>query len=195
MPLRPLLAFALAAISPALFAQTALAQTDAATTPADAPATVRVPIGGQAGESLSGLAVFTEGPEGVLIRLRINDLPVQARGQWHAVHLHETADCSGRGFTASGGHINPDGRAHGLLNPMGPDTADLPNIWADAAGNIHAELYSTAVTVTGAEGRVPLLDADGSAIVVHAGPDDHSSQPIGGAGTRIACGAITAEQR
>ena len=161
----------------------------------EVPVTVRVPIGGQNGEPLSGLAVLTEGPGGVLIRLRINDLPVEARGQWHAVHLHETADCSGRGFTRSGGHINPDGRAHGLLNPMGPAPADLPNIWADAAGNIHAELYSTAVTVTGAEGRVPLLDADGSAIVVHARPDDHSSQPIGGAGTRIACGAISAGQR
>jgi len=159
---------------------------------AGAPATVRVPISGQNGEPLSGMAILTEGPSGVLIRLRINDLPVQARGQWHAVHLHETADCSGRGFTRSGGHINPDGRAHGLLNPMGPGPADLPNIWADAAGNIHAELYTTAVTVTGAEGRVPLLDGDGSAIVLHARPDDHSSQPIGGAGTRIACGEISA---
>lgn len=181
MPPRYLLAVVLAATGSAAVAQP----------PESDFATVRVPIGGQNGEPLSGLAVLTEGPEGILIRLRINDLPVEARGQWHAVHLHETADCSGRGFTASGGHINPDGRAHGLLNPMGPGAADLPNIWADAAGNIHAELYTGTVTLTGAEGRVPLLDDDGSAIVIHAGPDDHSSQPIGGAGTRIACGAIT----
>ena len=123
---RTLLAFALTALTPAAMAQTP----DAAS--GNAPATVRVPIGGHNGEALSGLAVFTEGPQGVLIRLRVNDLPVQARGQWHAVHLHETADCSGRGFTASGSHINPDSVAHGLLNPMGPAPADLPNIWADA---------------------------------------------------------------
>ena len=34
------------------------------------------------------------------------------------------------------------------------------------------------------------LQADGSAIVVHASPDDHKSQPIGGAGARAACGVI-----
>jgi Cu-Zn family superoxide dismutase len=187
MLIRSILAFALIALAPAAMAQTPDA------TSGDAAATVRVPIGGHNGEALSGLAVFTEGPQGVLIRLRVNDLPVQARGQWHAIHLHETADCSGRGFTASGGHINPDSVAHGLLNPMGPAPADLPNIWADAAGNIHAELYTTGITVTNAPGRVSLLDGDGSAIVIHAGPDDHHSQPIGGAGTRIACGAITVD--
>ena len=187
MLIRSVLAFALTVLAPVAMAQTP----DAA--PEDAPVAVRVPISGHNGEPLSGLAVFTEGPQGVLIRLRVNDLPVQARGQWHAIHLHETADCSGRGFTASGGHINPDGVAHGLLNPMGPAPADLSNIWADAAGNIHAELYATGITVTNAPGRVSLLDSDGSAIVIHAGPDDHHSQPIGGAGTRIACGAITVE--
>ena len=35
-----------------------------------------------------------------------------------------------------------------------------------------------------------LKDADGSALVIHANPDDHMSQPIGGAGARIACGVI-----
>ena len=37
-----------------------------------------------------------------------------------------------------------------------------------------------------------LLDADGSALVIHANPDDHSSQPIGGAGDRVACAVIKA---
>ncbi|MED5550118.1 MAG: superoxide dismutase family protein [Pseudomonadota bacterium] len=187
MLIRSVLAFALISLAPTAMAQTPDASSESA------PATVRVPLSGHNGAPLSGLAVFTEGPQGVLIRLRVNDLPVQARGQWHAVHLHETADCSGRGFTASGSHINPDSVAHGLLNPMGPAPADLPNIWADAAGNIHAELYATGITVTDAPGRVSLLDSDGSAIVIHAGPDDHHSQPIGGAGTRIACGAIAVE--
>ena len=35
-----------------------------------------------------------------------------------------------------------------------------------------------------------LRDADGSALVIHASPDDHMSQPIGGAGGRIACAVI-----
>lgn len=160
-------ALALAALTSAALAQP----------PVGAPDTVRVPIGGHGGEPLSGLAVLTEGPRGVLIRLRINDLPVQARGQWHAIHFHETADCSGRGFTGSGGHLNPDGRAHGLLNPMGPAPADMPNVWADAAGNIHAEIHNPMVTLTGADGRTPLLDADGSALVLHAGRTTTAPSP------------------
>ncbi len=42
-------------------------------------------------------------------------------------------------------------------------------------------------------GPHPLLDDDGFAVVVHAEPDDHHSQPIGGAGARIACAAIGGE--
>jgi len=37
---------------------------------------------------------------------------------------------------------------------------------------------------------VDLIDGDGTAILVHSGEDDHLSQPIGGAGARVACGAI-----
>jgi Cu-Zn family superoxide dismutase len=39
-------------------------------------------------------------------------------------------------------------------------------------------------------GKINLLDADGSAVVVHASPDDHLSQPIGGAGARVACAVL-----
>jgi Cu-Zn family superoxide dismutase len=35
-----------------------------------------------------------------------------------------------------------------------------------------------------------LIDQDGAAIVVHASPDDHETQPIGGAGARVACAAF-----
>jgi Cu-Zn family superoxide dismutase len=46
------------------------------------------------------------------------------------------------------------------------------------------------VSLNGAGGRPALLDADGSSIVVHASPDDYKTQPIGGAGARVACGVV-----
>ena len=38
--------------------------------------------------------------------------------------------------------------------------------------------------------RAALLDGDGSALVVHAMPDDFTSDPAGGSGARVACGVI-----
>tara|TARA_R110000868_G_scaffold1540_1_gene12263 strand:- start:8172 stop:8735 length:564 start_codon:yes stop_codon:yes gene_type:complete len=142
--------------------------------------------------SPAGSVSLHQGPEGVVIRIQADGLPADARNQWHGAHLHSIGDCSSEDFTSSAGHINPSGRQHGLLNPEGPDNADLPNLWVDGDGSIRAEVYTTRVSLNGTADTLPaLLDADGSALVIHAGSDDQTSQPIGGAGARIACAVIT----
>ena len=75
-------------------------------------------------------------------------------------------------------------KPHGLLNPDGVHDGDLPNIYAAADGTAKAEIFTTLVELE------TLLDDDGSAVVIHAQPDDHLTQPIGGAGDRVACGVI-----
>jgi Cu-Zn family superoxide dismutase len=87
---------------------------------------------------------------------------------------------------------------HGLLNPRGPEPGDLPNIYAPPAGAHAAEVMAPLTTLgpstpRGAyrPERHSLLDSDGAALLIHAGPDDQLSQPIGGAGARIACAALT----
>ena len=140
-----------------------------------------------------GDAQFKNAPGGVLMRVKLIDL---APG-WHGVHLHQTGDCSdgSDGFKASGAHVNPDGREHGLLNPNGHERADLPNIFAGADGRAAAEIFAPGLSLTvGAEGPAEnglynLLDADGFAVIVHEHADDHLTQPIGGAGARAACAA------
>jgi Cu-Zn family superoxide dismutase len=130
-----------------------------------------------------------QGPTGVLITIEMDGLPETAAG-WHGMHLHSIGDCSNEDFTSSGGHINPDGRNHGLLNPDGPDNADLPNLYVHGDGTARAQAFITMVSLDGREGVPTLFDADGSAIVIHENPDDHMSQPIGGAGARHFCGVV-----
>jgi len=134
-----------------------------------------------------GTATLTEAPHGVLLHLELKGLTPG----WHGLHFHEKGDCGTPDFKSAGAHVHTTAAVvHGLLNPDGNDNGDLPNIHAGADGSAMAELYSPLVSLKGAGGRPALLDADGSAIVVHASPDDHKSQPIGGAGARVACGVV-----
>ena len=109
------------------------------------------------------------------------------------MHLHSVATCADQGFKASGGHLHAAGLAtsvHGLLNTNETDLGDLPNIYAEADGKVVAEVFAPDLSLGVAAGRLDLLDADGSALIIHASPDDHFTQPIGGAGARIACAPI-----
>ena len=141
---------------------------------------------GASGSSIGG-AGLTSGPHGTLITISISKNGL--RPGWHGIHIHQIGDCSDVGkFKNSKGHVNPGSSKHGLLNPDGPHPADLPNIYAQSDGSVHAELFAPGVFLGGSAGN--LLDADGSAIVIHANPDDHMAQPIGGAGPRVACVVI-----
>jgi Cu-Zn family superoxide dismutase len=136
-----------------------------------------------------GRAVLTQGPTGLLIRVEATGITPG----WHGIHLHQTGTCEGA-FTSAGGHIHggEGGKPHGLLNAEGPDDGDLPNVHADAGGRVMAEVFTPRARIAATGPGAWLLDADGSAIVVHAGADDHTTQPIGGAGARVACGIVAA---
>ncbi|WP_337187834.1 superoxide dismutase family protein [Phenylobacterium sp.] len=129
----------------------------------------------------AGTVTLTEAPKGVLIKVEATGLTPG----WHGLHLHEKADCSKSDFTSAGGHTHGGGdRIHGLLNPDANETGDLPNLWAGADGTAKAEVFTTLVTLKS------LKDADGSSVLIHAAADDHKSQPIGGAGARVACAEV-----
>ncbi|WP_091740395.1 superoxide dismutase family protein [Phenylobacterium immobile] len=172
----------IAAVSAALLAAPAVAQTPAAAKPAVASAK----LAGPAGADL-GMVTFTEAPKGVLLKIEAKGLTPG----WHGLHFHEKGDCSKADFTSAGAHVHgADKAVHGLLNAQANESGDLPNLHVGADGMGMAEVFTTMVSIKGAEGRATLLDADGSAVVVHASPDDHMSQPIGGAGARVACGVV-----
>ena len=136
-----------------------------------------------------GRAVLTQGPTGLLIRVEAEGLTPG----WHGVHIHATGECAAP-FTSAGAHVNhgEPKAPHGLLNANGPDDGDLPNIHADAQGRVQAELFTTRARIARSGPGQWLWDEDGSALVIHAAADDHASQPIGGAGARVACGVMAA---
>ena len=134
----------------------------------------------------AGSALFRPGPKGLVLRIQASGL----EPGWHGVHLHGTGSCDAAdGFKSAGDHAgHAEGTAHGLLNPGGPEAGDLPNIFAAADGTAKAEFYLSGATLDS------LLDADGTALIIHAGEDDHTSQPIGGAGIRVSCGVVKLAQ-
>jgi superoxide dismutase, Cu-Zn family len=105
-------------------------------------------------------------------------------------HIHETGSCEPPDFESAGGHFNPEGREHGHDNPQGPHAGDLPNVHVASDGVLAVEFFTQLVTL--GEGETSLLGNDGTAIVIHAEPDDYQTDPTGEAGERIACGVIQA---
>jgi len=162
---------ALIAATIALLATAAHAQATTQTLTAD--------VKSAAGETI-GAVVLTQAADGVLARVQVHGLTPG----WHGMHFHERGDCSAAGFTAAGAHIHHGMAMHGLLNPMGAEMGDLPNLFVGDNGVGASEVFSSRVALK------DLRDADGSALIIHANPDDHVAQPIGGAGPRIACALI-----
>lgn len=131
-----------------------------------------------------GMANFTENDQGqVLVDVHVDGLPPG----YHGIHIHAKGDCTPP-FTAAGEHYNPLGKQHGLNNTQGPHAGDLPDIRVNRAGTGRLNVVTDRVTLS--PGPTTLFDADGSAIVIHAGRDDQMTDPAGNSGGRIACGVI-----
>lgn len=131
-----------------------------------------------------GQATLTEVSGGVRIVLEATGLPAGA----HGVHLHAVGTCEPPAFASAGDHFNPTNKAHGLLNPSGPHAGDLPNLTIDADGKGRLETFTERITL--GSGAASVFDDDGTALVIHAAPDDFQTDPSGNTGPRIACGKI-----
>jgi Cu-Zn family superoxide dismutase len=164
-----------ASIAGAVLAITGLIVADEARAAAQAAATLRDTDG-----NTVGTVALASTPHGVLLRVELDGLPAGT----HAFHVHGVGACEPP-FKSAGGHFNPDGKRHGLLAPEGPHAGDMPNIHVPASGTLTVEVYNQRLRLDSA-----LFDADGAAIVIHAGADDYGTDPAGAAGDRIACGVI-----
>ena len=137
---------------------------------------------------------------------------------FHGVHSHETGVCERNAvdaaqnpspFITAGSHWNPDERNHGSHR------GDLPPLLATTGGLARANVLTDRFNVN------RLFDDDGSAVIIHAAPDnlahipatdpageeryhshttnemgaDETSRSTGDGGSRFACGIVTKIER
>lgn len=152
----------------------------------DAPASSQAPLATGAIRNAEGIQIGSARLTGTASAMALTVEVSGLQPGTYGTHIHTVGRCDAPGFTTAGGHWNPTSRQHGRLNPAGSHHGDLPNlvVGADGRGNFTAP-------VTGAlTGEGGVFDADGAAVVVHAGPDDEHTDPTGNSGGRIACAVL-----
>jgi Cu-Zn family superoxide dismutase len=131
-----------------------------------------------------GAVILTAEGDGVALQGALIGLPP---GE-HGFHIHRTGSCEAPAFESAGDHVGAGETEHGFDAPGGPHAGDLRNL--TVAKDSTATVDQAAAEVTLAGEGFALLDDDGSALVIHADPDDYVTQPSGASGDRIACGVI-----
>jgi Cu-Zn family superoxide dismutase len=133
---------------------------------------------------VKGEVTFTEENGAVKMMANLSGL---TEGE-HAIHIHQTADCSSADGKSTGGHWNPTNEPHGKWGAEeGYHKGDIGNFVADAAGNAVKE-FETDQWCIGCEDENKNIV--GKAVIVHQGIDDFTSQPSGAAGARVSCTGI-----
>jgi Cu-Zn family superoxide dismutase len=175
-----------ALVAPVAFAQDSTPMASPVASPVGGAMTLDVPLVDAAGQAI-GLATFSEGEDGVTIHLLVERLTPGEHG-WH---LHEFGNCNGttdEPFSSAGGHWNPTEMEHGAPDADPHHAGDFGNFDATADGLAEATITTTDFTL--GEGPILVFDQDGTAIILHAGRDDLTTQPSGDSGARFACGVV-----
>jgi len=136
--------------------------------------------GSEAFPGIRGTARFFQTARGVLAAVEVLGLPGNGGGcdgRFFAFHIHAGGACTGSEsdpFSNALAHYNPSV----CLHPA--HAGDLPPL----LGN-HGYAFQICLT-----DRIAVSELLGRTVIVHAGPDDFTTQPAGNAGARIACGVI-----
>jgi superoxide dismutase, Cu-Zn family len=154
----------------------------AVTAPPAAAQTAKATLKNADGKDVGTAQLTQTATGGVLISLAVNGLPAGD----HAFHVHAVGKCEPP-FTSAGGHFNPGNKKHGMMAADGQHAGDMPNLQIPASGTLAVDFVNSAITLE--KGKGP-NDANGLALIIHAGKDDYKTDPTGDAGGRIACGII-----
>lgn len=152
-----------------------------------------------AGNTLGTVSLFSAGG-----KLAVSGRLVGIAAGFHGFHVHAVGICDPRAtdstgavvpFASAGPHLDSGGHTHGA------HSGDLPSLLVTEDGT------TTTATATDRLSSALLFDADRSAIIVHAGPDNFANIPArysaagvpgpdaatlgtGDSGARFACGVL-----
>ena len=136
----------------------------------------------RSGSAVQGNVQFYPTAGGVRVEARVSGLTPGG----HGFHVHEAGDCSAPDGSSAKGHFNPSAKPHGHHDSGEHHAGDMPNLVANAQGEATYSAILPGRSLSGPEGLV------GRSLIVHADPDDYTSQPAGNSGKRIAYGVIVA---
>ncbi len=157
----------------------------------------------QSGREVGTVVIKGHGRHATQVQVALNAPGVPAPRDFHGFHIHTTGVCNPQPmgsptpvpFGSAGGHWNPAGVHHGS------HAGDLPSLHINADGTAASGFDIDRFDVG------QLFDADGSAVVLHAGRDNFANIPAtyesggvpgpnaatnaaGDAGGRYACGVL-----
>ncbi len=145
---------------------------------------VKIALAAKSDSNVSGNVVFNEEDGKVTMTAIISGLEP---GE-HAIHLHETADCSSADGKSAGGHWNPTAQPHGKWgDAAGYHKGDIGNFTADENGHGTITFSTDEWCIGCGDTNKDILN---KGVIVHAGADDFTSQPSGDAGARVSCAGI-----
>jgi Cu-Zn family superoxide dismutase len=151
-------------------------------TMSDAPQRASAVLAPTRGSETMGEVAFAQAGSRVRVVAQVIGLHP---GQEHGFHIHEVGDCSSGDGKSAKGHFNPFGKPHALGSER--HAGDLPALKADAKGRARMRVELDIITL--APGPASII---GRSVIVHARPDDYTTQPTGNSGRRLACGVIKA---
>lgn len=139
------------------------------------------------GASVGTVRLSPIGTSVTRVQVSVRNLPTG----FHGFHVHSVSLCEPP-FTTAGGHLNPAGMPHPGHG------GDMPVLYVTDDGKGRMEFITDRFLMG------DLFDADGSAIIIHAKPDNYANIPTdrydpdpdamtlatGDAGARIVCGVI-----
>lgn len=134
-----------------------------------------------------GTITISETDYGLLFTPQLTSLPPGM----HGFHVHENGSCDpaekdGKmsAAEAAGGHYDPKKTGKHLGPYDDGHLGDLPALYVNADGAADYPVLAPRIK--------KLSKIDGRALMIHAGGDNHADhpEPLGGGGSRMACGEI-----